>query len=251
MDVFSLFFCLVSFFTDFIDFKKPVRGNGGNGKSPTSPTSPTAMIMETKMYDNEFYIKEQVRQRKRSLWLQGHPIQARQLETGAQRRARAEQTARAVRSRPLLTPLSQRLALMKAGKVHLTTLDRMLEDGEVCALDKWTQCEEVLQGQAKAACLDGKGGAMFIRSPIPDDWLRVIRQHVTMQRCLPARSLRLLAAFTAIQNGLEGALSPAQYGLRFYPHAKNKRMAFLDGIAETACGLTAEGYGLTKNPLDR
>jgi len=196
------------------------------------------------MHDDEIReaVKDQVRQRKRSLWLQGHPIQARQLETGAQRRARAQQTAKAVRPRPLLTPLPQRLALMKAGKVHLTTLDRMLDDDEVRALGKWAECEEVLQGRAKAACLDGKGGAMYIRSPIPDDWLRLIREHVTMQRYLPARSLRLLTAFTAIQNGLEGALSPAQYGLRFYPRQRDKRMAFLNGIASIACGLTAEGY---------
>jgi len=185
-------------------------------------------------------VKERVRIRKSALWLQGHPLSIR--ESRASKRTREQQQRATLRPRPLLTPLPQRLALMKAGKPYLTTLDRMLDDDEARALGKWAECEEVLQGRAKAACLDGKGGAMRIRSPIPDDWLIIIREHITMQRYLPTRSLRLLAAFTAIQNGLEGALTPAQYGLRFYPRTTNKRMAFLDGIAETACGLTAEGY---------
>lgn len=194
------------------------------------------------MRENESLIKERVRQRKRSLWLQGHPIEARQLETGAQRRARAEQTARAVRPRPLLTPLPQRLALMKAGKVYLTTLDRMLEDDEVRALGKWTVCEQLLEGDIRTTKQGIWPSALERKDPIPEDWIETIQRHVVTRKGLTVRALSLLAAFTAIQNGLEGALTPAQYGLRFYPRQRDKRMAFLDGIASIACGLTSEGY---------
>jgi hypothetical protein len=189
-------------------------------------------------------VKHRVRQRKRSLWLQGHPIEARRLETGAQRRARTQQTAQPVRPRPLLTPLPQRLALMKAGKVQLTTLDRMLDDDQARALERWALCEELLHGSAKAVSFDGGSGGSLVRSPIHDEQIKAVHEHMRFRKRLPCHGVqfRLLAAFTAIQNGVEGALSPAQYGLRFYPRATNKRMAFLDGIAETACGLTGEGY---------
>jgi hypothetical protein len=182
--------------------------------------------------------KELVRARRR--FLQQHHS----LERRTCMRILAERQKAIARPTILLTPLPQRLALMKAGKVQLTTLDRMLDDAEANALERWALCEELLHGSAKAVSFDGGSGGSLVRSPIHDEQIKAVHEHMRFRKRLPCQGVRfrLLAAFAAIQNGVEGALSPAQYGLRFYPRQRDKRMAFLDGIAETACGLTAEGY---------
>jgi hypothetical protein len=182
--------------------------------------------------------KELVRARR--CFLQRHHT----LERRTCLRILAERQKAIARPTMLLTPLPQRLALMKAGKAQLTTLDRMLDDVEANALERWALCEELLHGSAKAVSFDGGSGGSLVRSPIHDEQIKAVHEHMRFRKRLPCQGMRfrVLAAFTAIQNGVEGALSPAQYGLRFYPRATNKRMAFLDGIAETACGLTAEGY---------
>lgn len=182
--------------------------------------------------------KEHVRAHRR--FLQRHHS----LERRTCMRILAERQKAIARPTMLLTPLAQRYAMMKAGKLHLTTLDRMLDIGEALALERWAACEELLNGSAKAVSFDGGTGGSLVRSPIPDKQIEAVHEHMRFRKRLLCQSVsfRLLAAFAAIQNGVEGALSPAQYGLRLFPGAKNKRMAFLDGIAETACGLTAEGY---------
>lgn len=187
--------------------------------------------------------KENVRLRKRSLWLQANPIAAQAYAGRAKRRERAKQCARPFRPRPLLTPRMRRMAMIKVGKLQLTALDRMLDDDDAWTLERWATCEEILQGNAKAASLEGGNGAMRVRGPIPDSLMENIRHHMEFRKRLQCRKqLQLLTAFTMIQNGLEGALSPAQYGLRFYPCLPNKRMAFLNGIARVACDLAMDGY---------
>jgi hypothetical protein len=182
--------------------------------------------------------KELVRAHRR--FLQRHHS----LERRTCMRVIAERQKAIARPTMLLTPLAQRYAMTKAGKLHLTTLDRMLDIGEALALERWALCEELLRGEIKTARLGGWGSEMNMRSPVPDKWIRDVQQHMRFRKRLPCQGVRfrLLAAFVAIQNGVEGALSSAQYGLRFYPRATNKRMAFLDGIAMVALGLTAEGY---------
>lgn len=182
--------------------------------------------------ENADTVKERVCQRKRSLWLQGHPLSIR--ESRVAKRARERQRRAARRPRPLLTPIPQRLAMMKVGKLYLTTLDRMLDDGEVWALSIYAQCELILQGQIKGGCLDG-GGSIGVQSPINDRHMELVSDHIRLRNRLDWQSLAILIAFTAIQNGLENALSPALYGVKFFPNARNKRMAFLNGIAQTAC----------------
>jgi hypothetical protein len=59
---------------------------------------------------------------------------------------------------------------------------------------------------------------------------------------LHTRELAILRAFVAVQNGHEGALSPAQYGLRIFPDARNKRDAFLRGVVQVAEILVKAGY---------
>lgn len=182
--------------------------------------------------------KEMVRAHRR--FLQQHHSQERRTCL----RILAERQKAIARPTMLLTPIGQRLAMSKAGKLQLTTLDRMLDDAEANALERWALCEELLHGSAKAVSFDGGSGGSLVRSPIHDEQIKAVHEHMRFRKRLPCHGVqfRLLAAFAANQNGVEGALSPAQYGLRFFPGAKNKRMAFLDGIAETACGLTSEGY---------
>lgn len=150
------------------------------------------------------------------------------------RRAARERAQRPARQQPLLTPFARRMDMAKSGDVQLTELDRMVSDEEARALEEWALCEEILSGRVKSASWEvGRGGGGQ-GAPIPDAMLARITAHGQRRSGMWADRLWVLTAFTAIQNGSEGALSPAQYGMRLFPGAKNKRMAFLGAVARVA-----------------
>lgn len=185
---------------------------------------------------------EKARARRQSLALQGMPLEI--AKTRAERRKRAKQARYHMRQKLLLTPIAMRRQMAKDGKVRLTPLDEMLNDDQAYALELWSLCEEILQGRAKGMSFEAHGSALYIQSPISDRWIDWIQRHMTHKAALAKRAfdLQLISAFVDIQNGNDFALSPAQYGFKFFPSAKNKRNAFLRGIVGVARRLEERGY---------
>ncbi len=174
-----------------------------------------------------------VRHRRARIAALGAPLSVR-ASRAERRRASRERPARPARQQPLITPHARRMDMIASGDVRLTELDAMLTDEQARALEEWALCEEMLSGRTKSASWEvGRGGGGQ-SAPIPDAWLAQLNAHGQKRVGMRGDSLKLLAAFTALQNGSEGALSPAQYGMRFFPEAQNKRLAFLRAVAGVA-----------------
>jgi hypothetical protein len=182
---------------------------------------------------------ERVRARRASLAIQAAPLSVRAAKASTRKKRRDEMFG-AVRYQAPLTP---RARLAMRGKVPLTLLDEMVTDLQAAALERWAFFEQVLEGRAKGVNFEASGGGVSLPSPIADRLLHEISEHVIFRRrLLHTRELAILRAFTAVQNGHESALSPAQYGLRIFPDARNKRDAFLRGVVQVAEMLVKAGY---------
>jgi len=174
-----------------------------------------------------------VRHRRARIAALGAPLSIRASRAERRRDAR-ERPHRPARQQPLLTSYALRMRMLSAGDVRLTELDAMLTDEQARALEEWALCEEILSGRTKSASWDvGRGGGGQ-SAPIPDAWLATLAAHGRKRAGIPSGTLMVLTAFTALQNGFEGALSAAQYGERFFPRARNKRMAFIEAVAKVA-----------------
>lgn len=174
-----------------------------------------------------------VRHRRARIAALGAPLSIRASRAERRREARAA-PKRPIRQQPLLTSYARRMDMVAAGDVQLTQLDAMLSDEQARALEEWALCEELLAGRVKSASWElGRGGGGQ-STPIPDAWMARLTAHGRKHSGLGGSSLQILAAFTALQNGLEGALSAAQYGARFFPKAKNKRLVFVEAVARVA-----------------
>ena len=185
---------------------------------------------------------ERARARRQSLALQANPLEV--AKTRPERRKRAKQARQRNRPKLLLTPMARRRQMIKDGEVKLTILDAMLDDDQSRILELWAICEELLQGNVKCASLETNGSALYVKSPISDQWIDLVQRHMRFRKALSANGhhLQLISAFVAIQNGEENALSAAQYGIRHFPRAKNKRHAFLNSIVQIAERLREWGY---------
>jgi len=174
-----------------------------------------------------------VRHRRVEAALRRGTLSIRASRTERRREARMR-PRRPLRQQPLLTPYSVRVQMIAAGDVQLTELDSLITDEEARALEEWALCEEMLSGRVKSASWDlGRGGGGQ-SAPIPDAWLAQLGEHGRRRAGMGAGSLQILAAFTALQNGSEGALSAAQCGERLFPGARNKRRAFIGAVARVA-----------------
>lgn len=185
---------------------------------------------------------ERARARRQSLARQAAPLEI--ARTRAERRKRAKHEHMHRRPKLLLTPAAKRRQMIKEGNIRLTLLDEMLDDEQSRALELWAICEEQLQGRVKGMSYEANGSALYVRSPISDQWIDLVQRHMRFRKILGASKthLQILMAFVAIQNNVENALSPAQYGIRFFPCARNKRNAFLQGIKQAAKELVERGY---------
>jgi hypothetical protein len=183
---------------------------------------------------------DRVRARRASLAIQAAPLSVRAAKASTRKKRRDEMFGAA----RYQAPLTPRARLAMRGKVPLTLLDEMVTDLQAAALERWAFFEQVLEGRAKGVNFEASGGgAVGLPSPIADRLLHEIGEHVVFRRrLLHTRELAILRAFTALQNGYEGALSPAQYGLRIFPDARNKRDAFLRGVVDVAEILVKAGY---------
>lgn len=174
-----------------------------------------------------------VRHRRARIAAMGAPLSVR-ASRAERRREQRTRPSRPVRQQPLLTSYAVRMQMIAAGDVRLTELDRMISDEEARALEQWALCEEVLCGRVKSASWEvGRGGGGQ-SAPIPDGWLATLAAHSRKRFGVGLGYRKILMAFTALQNGSEGALSAAQYGLQLFPKARNKREAFIAAVARVA-----------------
>jgi hypothetical protein len=149
------------------------------------------------------------------------------------------------RSKLLLTPRSVRIEMISERRLHVTELDRMLNEEEANALERWATNEQGVSGRAKTQRWDNSPTGTrrpMDCAPIPDHLIDRLNQHGRVKRRLDAHTAEILGVFTAMQNRNEGALSLAQYGLIYCPKEKNKSAGFLKLIVEAAKVLIAWRY---------
>jgi hypothetical protein len=134
------------------------------------------------------------------------------------------------RSKLLLTPRSARAEMIRERRLHVTELDRMLNEEEANALERWAANEEGISGRAKTQRWDNSPTGTrrpMDCAPIPDHLIDRLNRHGRVKRCLDQHTLEILAAFTAMQNRDEGALSAAQYGLIYCPDVRENKTKFM------------------------
>lgn len=151
---------------------------------------------------------------------------------------------------PILTPFAMRMELAARGSSELSPLDRLLDDEQSVALERWAICAQLIDGKAKTVNYSG-GGTGGEHSPIPDDWIYAVNRYMRSRAAIEADDrhngggsfrLQILDAFSALQNNAPGALSIAGYGCRFFPNARHKRDAFLCAIRDAADVLLKLGH---------
>lgn len=149
------------------------------------------------------------------------------------------------RSKLLLTPHSVRMEMIRERRLRLTDLDQMLTIDEANALERWAANEEALCGRAKTQRWENAAGGELRPMDctlIHDDQMGRLNRHGRSKRCLDDHTREILATFTAMQNRVEGALAPAQYGLIYGVSDQNKSRGFLKLIVEAAKALVRMRY---------
>jgi hypothetical protein len=144
-----------------------------------------------------------------------------------------------------LTPSSVRREMIAAGRIVRTNLDGMLSDEEANALERWAANEQGISGRPKTQRWENSPTGTrrpMDCAPIPDHFIDRLNRHGRVKRCLDEDTLEILAAFTAMQNRNEGALSAAQYGLIYCPKERNSIQGFLKLIVAAAKVLVRVRY---------
>ena len=137
-----------------------------------------------------------------------------------------------------LTPFAVKRDMAEAGRLTLTPLDKMLSPAQAHVLERWALNEQILAGKAatmqwsdaRARC-----GTVTEFSPISDNRIDAVMAHSEHKKRLNDFQLEVLAAFTAMQNRHQGALSMAQYAIILGIPGRHKRESFsqeLKNIAE-------------------
>lgn len=140
-----------------------------------------------------------------------------------------------------LTPRAVRLEMIEAGDIHLTPLDKMLDDAEADALEQYTVMEAALCGNARAQDYAGDRvrGTRLGMTPLPDRLFQPLRWHAELKRRLTANERNVLSWFCVQQWRDERMLSDAELGLKFKPWSKNKAAAWRKIVVEVAARLVA------------
>lgn len=76
---------------------------------------------------------------------------------------------------------------------RLTDLDKALDDDEAEALERWLDCEDMLQGRVKISDYgDRTGGGSGQASPVPDRVIMAMEAHAWAKRGMPAHMRAVL-----------------------------------------------------------
>lgn len=93
---------------------------------------------------------------------------------------------------------------------RLTDLDRALDCNQAEAIERWLDCEELLQGRP-ASIGDGGGGGSG-RSVLSDDAMEALAEHAEMKRRLAARYRGALGALATMMQSGEWTLTEGFVG---------------------------------------
>jgi len=90
---------------------------------------------------------------------------------------------------------------------RLTDLDRALDCDQAEELERWLDCEELLQGRP-ASLGDGGGGGSGRASPVADDDLAMLTDHAEIKRGLREDQRSALAVLARMMEAREWRLYP-------------------------------------------
>jgi hypothetical protein len=123
-------------------------------------------------------------------------------------------------------------------------LDKMLTEDEAGVLERWTRNEELMSGRARTAdfCGDRVQTSRCNVAPLHDEALGELHHHMIVRKSLDREALELLTVFTQQMSRDREVMSPAEAGLRFFPKAKNKSMAYYQALRDLAARLVAYKY---------
>lgn len=126
----------------------------------------------------------------------------------------------------------------------LTDLDRLLDDEEAGALERYVDNEEMLSGNTRVPRWLGERVDSHVRhsAPLPDEVLEALAGHMEAKRCLSDWRRRVLAVFVAQQLLWEDALTAAQAGLRLGLAGRRKADAWWEAVRDAARDLVRIGY---------
>lgn len=143
------------------------------------------------------------------------------------------------RYRTPLTPRAVRSEMVRDKSVHLTELDKALDDEQAAALEDYWQAENVLAGNARGSDYAGDR-VMTSReymTPIADRWLPLLAIHKKRKSLLSLREVEILNYFCEQMNGAD--LSDAQCALKLELPGRNKARAWQDEVKRVAERLAA------------
>lgn len=89
---------------------------------------------------------------------------------------------------------------------RLTDLDRELDCDKAEALERWLDCEELLQGSAKTVDWDGGSGGGGRSSPVSDEDMEALAAHAEVKQRLAVRHRSALGMLATMMQGGEWVL---------------------------------------------
>lgn len=140
-----------------------------------------------------------------------------------------------------LTPHAERQERIESGTWEslCTPLDRALSAESANALEMYTDCENLLLGNARCAdyCGDRVQKSPSAMSPLADRSMLALRVHAQVKRRLSRQNREILAIFCAQQRGDNGAPSDAQMGLSINVRTSNAASEWRRAIVQAANAL--------------
>lgn len=122
---------------------------------------------------------------------------------------------------------------------RLTELDKALSDDQAEALERWLDCEEMLQGRVKIGDYgDRTGGGSGQVSPVPDRVLDALAAHAEAKRRMHPYPRKVLAMLVAMMEAPQWDYAAAGQclGSRAAPHYVAKKR-FIGAVREAAAFL--------------
>lgn len=92
---------------------------------------------------------------------------------------------------------------------RLTDLDRALDCNQAEAIERWLDCEELLQGRVRCSDYGDRVLGSGRPDPVPDEDMEALAEHAEMKRLLSVRSRKALAVLVRMTEATEWRLIPA------------------------------------------
>jgi hypothetical protein len=122
---------------------------------------------------------------------------------------------------------------MRENRLRQTPLDKLLDDPQADALERWVFAVELLEGNARCADYLGdrrRGGGS--PSPLPDRFMRQARAHMTLRKALARESLAVLLLFAQQQRRVAGCRTAAELGCALASKGGNRALLWWRCVAQ-------------------